>query len=159
MKIKNKIFLLTSSIITLIISCIFIFNKFFFENYYLKIKQEKLLSIVKVIKDPNYIGDLQSLQEDYNIQIFLIRKSFLKDFDLKINESEFDNLIHNNNIISKLINKNSETKKQILMATNYNNNSILIVTSPFSSVKEPVNIITDLYLKYLLLEKFVFFRK
>ena len=151
MKIKNKIFLLTSSIITLIISCIFIFNKFFFENYYLKIKQEKLLSIVKVIKDPNYIGDLQSLQEDYNIQIFLIRKSFLKDFNLKINESEFDNLIHNNNIISKLINKNSETKKQILMATNYNNNSILIVTSPFSSVKEPVNIITDLYLKYLFL--------
>lgn len=149
MKIKNKIFLLTSSMITLIILCIFIFNKFFFENYYLKIKQDKLLSIVKTIKNPDYIADFENIQENYNIQIFLIKKSFLKDLNLKIKEAEFDNILNNKTTISKLINKSSKTKKQILIATNYNKNSILIVTSPFNSVKEPVRIITELYLKFL----------
>ncbi|MFK4785291.1 histidine kinase dimerization/phospho-acceptor domain-containing protein [Fusobacterium sp. MFO224] len=149
MKIKNKIFLLTSSIITIIILCIFIFNKFFFEKYYLKIKEDKLLSIVNVIKDPNYIADFENIEEYHNIQIFLIRKSFLKDFDFNIDEREFHNIINNNSTISKLINKNSQTKKQILIATNYDDHSILIITSPFNSVKEPVNIITTLYLKYI----------
>ncbi|WP_163468900.1 HAMP domain-containing protein [Fusobacterium sp. IOR10] len=149
MKIKNKIFILTSSIITLIILSIFIFNKFLFENYYLKIKEEKLLAIVKTIKNPSYIADFEDIQENYNIQIFLIKKSFLKDLHFEITEKEFDSISNNKITISKLINENSETKKQILIATDYNENLILIITSPFNSIKEPVGIITNLYLKFL----------
>lgn len=149
MKIKNKIFILTSSIITLIILSIFIFNKFLFENYYLKIKEEKLLTIVKTIKNPNYIADFEDIQENFNIQIFLIKKSFLKDLNFEISEKEFDNIETNKITISKLINENSERKKQILIATDYDKDLILIITSPFNSIKEPVGIITNLYLKFL----------
>lgn len=149
MKIKNKIFILTSSIITLIILSIFIFNKFLFESYYLKVRENKLLTIVKTIKNPNYIADFEDIQENYNIQIFLIKKSFLKDLNFEISEKEFDNIENNKITISKLINENSETKKQILIATDYDTNLILIITSPFNSIKEPVGIITNLYLKFL----------
>lgn len=155
MKIKNRIFFLTSSIITFVIICIFIFNKFFFENYYLKIKQERLLSIIKIIKEPSYIVDFENIEDNYNIRIYLAKKSFLKDLDLNLTEDDFKNVTKDNIIISKLITTDLEKEKKLLVATNYTNNSILIITSPFNSVKEPVGIITNFYLRFIFILLFL----
>lgn len=150
MKIKNKIFLLASSIITFILLAIFLFNKLFFKTYYLNIKKDLLFSVVKSIKDPRLNIDISKLEEENNIEIYLIKEDFLQDLNININKSKLNDILYKDEIIYNLIDLDKSNDKRLMVISNYDISSFIVITSPFSSVEEPVDIITNFYLKFII---------
>ncbi|NME36160.1 MULTISPECIES: cell wall metabolism sensor histidine kinase WalK [Fusobacterium] len=150
MKIKTKILLLTSSIITVILVSILGFNQFAFEKYYLNIKKKKLISVVDFIKRPDFFVDFTKLEEENNIKIFLTKHEFLDETNFPLNKEEIKDIFENGSIIYKITNEKYSPDRKLLLVTKYDKELLLVMFSPLSTVIEPVEIINGIYIKLIL---------
>lgn len=149
--IRNKLFFLIAAVITTIMFFMVVFNEVYFESYFLKIKKNQLYYLASEIKNPSSLVDFSAVEEKNNIKIYIINERYLKDIDISIPHQEALNLLRNQNeFIFKLLDTSFSLDKELFLITSYNRNQLLIISTPFSSVKEPVNIITSFHLKIVL---------
>ena len=149
--IRSKLFFLIASVITMIMFFMVAFNEVYFEKYFLKIKKNQLFYLANEIKDPRSLIDLSAIEEKNNIKIYIINERYLKDVDVSLSEEEIKTLFENpKNFVFRLNDTSFSLDKELTIITPYNKNQLLIISTPFSSVKEPVNIITSFHLKNVL---------
>ena len=149
--IRSKLFFLIASVITMIMFFMVAFNEVYFEKYFLKIKKNQLFYLANEIKDPRSLIDLSAIEEKNNIKIYIINERYLKDVDVSLSEEEIKTLFENpKNFVFRLNDTSFSLDKELTIITPYNKNQLLIISTPFSSVKEPVNIITSFHLKIVL---------
>ena len=150
--IKNKLFFLIAAVITTIMFFMVAFNEVYFEKYFLRIKKNQLYYLANEIKNPRLLVDLSAVEEKNNIKIYIINERYLEDVDISISTEELKELAEKpEKCIFKLFDTSFSLDKELFLITSYNKSQILIISTPFSSVKEPVNIITSFHLKIVLL--------
>ncbi len=150
--IRNKLFFFIASIITMIMLLMLAFNQLYFEKYFLKIKKNQLFYLANEIKDPHSLIDLSSVEEKNNIKIYIINESYINDIAISLSREDISELFFNpKKSIFKLIDTSFSLDKELTIITSYNKNQLLIISTPFSSVKEPVSIITSFHLKIVLI--------
>ncbi|WP_300356387.1 HAMP domain-containing sensor histidine kinase [Fusobacterium sp.] len=150
--IRNKLFFFIASIITLIMLLMIAFNQLYFEEYFLQIKKNQLFHLANEIKDPHSLIDLSSVEEKNNIKIYIINESYINDIAISLSREDISELFFNpKKIIFKLVDTSFSLDKELMIISSYNKNQLLIISTPFNSVKEPVGIITSFYLKIVLI--------
>lgn len=149
--IRNKLFFLIASVITMIMFFMVAFNEVYFEKYFLKIKKNQLFYLANEIKDPRSLIDLSAIEEKNNIKIYIINERYLNDIDVSLSKEDMTELFENpKKFVFRLTDTSFSLDKELTIITSYNKNQLLIISTPFSSVKEPVNIITSFHLKIVL---------
>lgn len=149
--IRNKLFFLIATVITIIMFFMVIFNEVYFEKYFLKIKKNELYYLATEMKDPHSVVDFSVIEEKNNVKIYIINERYLKNIDISISESEMKEFVKNpKRYVFKLLDTSFSLEKELFLITSYSRNQLLIISTPFSSVKEPVNIITSFHLKIVL---------
>ena len=149
--IRNKLFFLIASVITMIMFFMVAFNEVYFEKYFLKIKKNQLFYLANEIKDPRSLIDLSAIEEKNNIKIYIINERYLNDIDVSLSKEDMTELFENpKKFVFRLTDTSFSLDKELTIITSYNKNQLLIISIPFSSVKEPVNIITSFHLKIVL---------
>ena len=149
--IRNKLFFLIASVITMIMFFMVAFNEVYFEKYFLKIKKNQLFYLANEIKDPRSLIDLSAIEKKNNIKIYIINERYLNDIDVSLSKEDMTELFENpKKFVFRLTDTSFSLDKELTIITSYNKNQLLIISTPFSSVKEPVNIITSFHLKIVL---------
>ena len=150
MKIKNKILLLVSSIITVILIGILGFNHFTFEKYYLNVKKKNLLKVAEKLKNPNIYIDFTKIEEENNIKIFLTKHEFLDESNFPLTKNEVNDIISKKSVIYKITNEEYSPDRKLLLVTKYDNELLLVMVASLSSVIEPVKAINGIYIRIIL---------
>lgn len=151
MSIRNKLFFLIASVITIIMIFMIGFNEVYFEKYFFNVKKNQLFALANEIKDPSSVIDFSTIEEKNNIKIYIINERYLHDIDVSLSKEDIKELFENpKKFFFRLTNTSFSFNKELTIITSYNKNQILIISTPFSSVKEPVNIITSFHLKIVL---------
>lgn len=156
MKIREKLFFMIFSVIILIASGIRIMSDFYLEDFYVKSKIESLKSISELIVNPRYIIDLEELEREENVTIY-IKPLDKEDIYEDLKGEDVDRFIENK-VIEKL--KNGETVveriklvtyagEHLVLITKYSEDRILEIRSPISSIMEAVSITSKYYLKLI----------
>lgn len=149
--IRSKLFFLIASVITMIMFFMVAFNEVYFEKYFLKIKKNQLFYLAMEIKDPRSLIDLSAVEEKNNIKIYIINERYINDIDISLSREDVKELFENSKkFVFRLTDTSFSLDKELTIITSYNKNQLLIISTPFSSVKEPVNIITSFHLKIVL---------
>lgn len=151
MKIKNKILLLVSSIITVILIGILGFNHFTFEKYYLNVKKKNLLKVAEKLKNPNIYVDFTKIEEENNIKIFLTKHEFLDESNFPLTRSEVNDIITKKSVIYKVTNEEYSPDRKLLLVTKYDNELLLVMLASLTSVIEPVKAINGMYIRIILI--------
>ena len=154
MKIKEKLFFMIFSVIILIASGIYIIGEFYLEKFYIKSKVESLKSISDIVRDPRYIIDLDELEREENIIIYI--KPFTEESiyeDLSPEEEErFKReevawrLRSGENIVERT-RVDSYMGEYIILYTKYSKDKLLEIRTPISSITEAVAISSKHYLR------------
>lgn len=156
MSIRNKLFFLIASVITMIMFFMVGFNEVYFEKYFLKIKKNQLFYLSNEIKDPRSVIDFSSIEEKNNVKIYIINERYLPDVDVSLSQSDINELFSNpKKFVFKLADTSFSLDKELTIITSYNKNQLLVISTPFSSVKEPVNVITSFHLKIVITALFL----
>ncbi len=156
MSIRNKLFFLIASVITMIMFFMVGFNEVYFEKYFLKIKKNQLFSISNEIKDPRSNIDFSAVEEKNNVKIYIINERYLHDVDISLSREDIKEIFDNpKKFVFKLTDTIFSLDKELTIITSYNKNQLLIISTPFSSVKEPVNVITSFHLKIVITALFI----
>ena len=156
MSIRNKLFFLIASVITMIMFFMVGFNEVYFEKYFLKIKKNQLFSISNEIKDPRSNIDFSAVEEKNNVKIYIINERYLHDVDISLSREDIKEIFDNpKKFVFKLTDTTFSLDKELTIITSYNKNQLLIISTPFSSVKEPVNVITSFHLKIVITALFI----
>lgn len=149
--IRSKLFFLIASVITMIMFFMVAFNEVYFEKYFLKIKKNQLFYLANEIKDPRSLIDLSAIEEKNNIKIYILNERYLNDVDVPLSKKDVRELFENpKKFVFRLNDTSFSLDKELIIITSYNKNQLLIISTPFSSVKEPVNVITSFHLKIVL---------
>ena len=149
--IRSKLFFLIASVITMIMFFMVAFNEVYFEKYFLKIKKNQLFYLANEIKDPRSLIDLSAIEEKNNIKIYILNERYLNDVDVPLSKKDVKELFENpKKFVFRLNDTSFSLDKELIIITSYNKNQLLIISTPFSSVKEPVNVITSFHLKIVL---------
>ena len=149
--IRSKLFFLIASVITMIMFFMVAFNEVYFEKYFLKIKKNQLFYLANEIKDPRSLIDLSAIEEKNNIKIYILNERYLNDVDVPLSKEDVRELFENpKKFVFRLNDTSFSLDKELIIITSYNKNQLLIISTPFSSVKEPVNVITSFHLKIVL---------
>ena len=149
--IRSKLFFLIASVITMIMFFMVAFNEVYFEKYFLKIKKNQLFYLANEIKDPRSLIDLSAIEEKNNIKIYILNERYLNDVDVPLSKKDVRELFENpKKFVFRLNDTSFSLDKELTIITSYNKNQLLIISTPFSSVKEPVNVITSFHLKIVL---------
>ena len=149
--IRSKLFFLIASVITMIMFFMVAFNEVYFEKYFLKIKKNQLFYLAMEIKDPRSLIDLSAVEEKNNIKIYIINERYINDIAISLSREDVKELFENSKkFVFRLTDTSFSLDKELTIITSYNKNQLLIISTPFSSVKEPVNIITSFHLKIVL---------
>jgi len=149
--IRSKLFFLIASVITMIMFFMVAFNEVYFEKYFLKIKKNQLFYLANEIKDPRSLIDFSAVEEKNNIKIYIINERYLHDVDISLSRDDVTDLLENpKKFVFRLTDTSFSLDKELTLITSYNQNQLLVISTPFSSVKEPVNIITSFHLKIVL---------
>ena len=156
MSIRNKLFFLIASVITMIMFFMVGFNEVYFEKYFLKIKKNQLFYLSNEIKDPRSVIDFSSIEEKNNVKIYIINERYLPDVDVSLSQSDINELFSNpKKFVFKLADTSFSLDKELTIISSYNKNQLLVISTPFSSVKEPVNVITSFHLKIVITALFL----
>ena len=151
MSIRNKLFFLIASVITMIMFFMVAFNEVYFEKYFLKIKKNQLYLLSNEIKDPRSTIDFSAVEEKNNVKIYIINERYLHDVDISLSKEDIGELFNDNKkFIFRLTDTSFSLDKELTIVTSYTKNQLLVISTPFSSVKEPVTIITSFHLKIVL---------
>lgn len=149
--IRSKLFFLIASVITMIMFFMVAFNEVYFEKYFLKIKKNQLFYLANEIKDPRSLVDFSAVEEKNNIKIYIINERYINDIDISLSKEDVSELFENNKkFVFRLMDTSFSLDKELTIITAYNSNQLLVISTPFSSVKEPVNIITSFHLKIVI---------
>ncbi len=151
MKIKTKILLFTSLIITIVLVSILVFNQFIFEKYYLNVKKKKLLVVAEKIINPNIYIDFAKIEEENNVKIFLTKYEFLDEHNFPLNKKEINDILVNKNIVYKITNEDFSSDRKLLLVTRYDKELLLVMVASLSSVIEPVEAINGIYVQITLI--------
>lgn len=151
MKIKTKILVFTSLIITIVLVCILGFNQFVFEKYYLNVKKKNLLAVAEKLKNPNLYIDFTKIEEENNIKIFLTKHEFLDEYNFPLNKAEINDILVNKNIVYKITNEDYSPDRKLLLVTRYDKELLLVMVASLSSVIEPVEAINGIYVQIILI--------
>ena len=156
MKIREKLFFMIFSVIILIAAGIRIMSDFYLEDFYVKSKIESLKSISELIVNPRYIIDLEELEREENVTIYI---KPLEDEDIyeDLKNEDVDRFIKNK-VIEKL--RNGETVveriklityagEHLILMTKYSEDRVLEIRSPISSIMEAVSITSNYYLRLI----------
>lgn len=156
MSIRNKLFFLIASVITMIMFFMVGFNEVYFEKYFLKIKKNQLFYLSNEIKDPRSVIDFSSIEEKNNVKIYIINERYLPDVDVSLSQDDVNELFNNpKKFIFKLADTSFSLDKELTIITSYSKDQLLVISTPFSSVKEPVNVITSFHLKIVITALFL----
>ena len=151
MSIRNKLFFLIASVITMIMFFMVAFNEVYFEKYFLKIKKNQIFALSNEIKDPRSVIDFSSIEEKNNVKIYIINERYLHDVDISLSREDINELFANpKKFVFRLTDTSFSLDKELTIITSYSKNQLLVISTPFSSVKEPVNIITSFHLKIVI---------
>lgn len=151
MKIKNKILLLVSSVITVILIGILGFNHFTFEKYYLSVKKKNLLTVAEKLKNPNIYIDFAKVEEENNIKIFLTKHEFLDESNFPLNKTEINDILTKKSVIYKITNEEYSPDRKLLLVTKYDKELLLVMVASLTSVIEPVEAINRIYIRIILI--------
>ncbi len=156
MSIRNKLFFLIASVITMIMFFMVAFNEVYFEKYFLKIKKNQIFALSNEIKDPRSVIDFSSIEEKNNVKIYIINERYLHDVDISLSREDINELFANpKKFVFRLTDTSFSLDKELTIITSYSKNQLLVISTPFSSVKEPVNIITSFHLKIVITALFL----
>ncbi len=156
MSILNKLFFLIASVITMIMFFMVAFNEVYFEKYFLKIKKNQIFALSNEIKDPRSVIDFSSIEEKNNVKIYIINERYLHDVDISLSREDINELFANpKKFVFRLTDTSFSLDKELTIITSYSKNQLLVISTPFSSVKEPVNIITSFHLKIVITALFL----
>lgn len=156
MSIRNKLFFLIASVITMIMFFMVAFNEVYFEKYFLKIKKNQIFALSNEIKDPRSVIDFSSIEEKNNVKIYIINERYLHDVDISLSREDINELFTNpKKFVFRLTDTSFSLDKELTIITSYSKNQLLVISTPFSSVKEPVNIITSFHLKIVITALFL----
>lgn len=156
MSIRNKLFFLIASVITMIMFFMVGFNEVYFEKYFLKIKKNQLYALSSEIKDPRSTIDFSAVEEKNNVKIYIINERYLHDVDISLSREDVLELFANpRKFMFRLTDTSFSLDKELTIITSYSKNQLLVISTPFSSVKEPVNVITSFHLKIVITALFL----
>lgn len=156
MSIRNKLFFLIASVITMIMFFMVAFNEVYFEKYFLKIKKNQIFALSNEIKDPRSVIDFSSIEEKNNVKIYIINERYLHDVDISLSREDINELFANpKKFVFRLTDTSFSLDKELTIITSYSKNQLLVISTPFSSVKEPMNIITSFHLKIVITALFL----
>ena len=156
MSIRNKLFFLIAYVITMIMFFMVAFNEVYFEKYFLKIKKNQIFALSNEIKDPRSVIDFSSIEEKNNVKIYIINERYLHDVDISLSREDINELFANpKKFVFRLTDTSFSLDKELTIITSYSKNQLLVISTPFSSVKEPVNIITSFHLKIVITALFL----
>lgn len=156
MSIRNKLFFLIASVITMIMFFMVAFNEVYFEKYFLKIKKNQIFALSNEIKDPRSVIDFSSIEEKNNVKIYIINERYLHDVDISLSREDINELFDNpKKFVFRLTDTSFSLDKELTIITSYSKNQLLVISTPFSSVKEPVNFITSFHLKIVITALFL----
>lgn len=156
MSIRNKLFFLIASVITMIMFFMVAFNEVYFEKYFLKIKKNQIFALSNEIKDPRSVIDFSSIEEKNNVKIYIINERYLHDVDISLSREDINELFANpKKFVFRLTDTSFSLDKELTIITSYSKNQLLVISTPFSSVKEPVNVITSFHLKIVITALFL----
>lgn len=123
----------------------------FILKIFFQCEKNQLFALANEIKDPSSVIDFSTIEEKNNIKIYIINERYLHDIDVSLSKEDIKELFENpKKFFFRLTNTSFSFNKELTIITSYNKNQILIISTPFSSVKEPVNIITSFHLKIVL---------
>lgn len=156
MKIREKLFFMIFSVIILIAAGIRIMSDFYLEDFYVKSKIESLKSISDLIANPRYIIDLEELEREENVTIYL--KPLDEEDIYEDLKGEDVDRFKENKVVKKL--RNGETVveriklityagEHLVLMTKYSEDRILEIRSPISSIMEAVSITSKYYLRLI----------
>lgn len=151
MKIKTKILLFTSLIITIVLVSILFFNRFIFEKYYLNVKKKNLLTVAEKLVNPSIYLDFAKAEEENNIKIFLTKHKFLNEYNFPLNKREINDILVNKNVVYKITNEDFSPDRKLLLVTRYDKELLLVMVASLSSVIEPVETINGIYVQIILI--------
>ena len=156
MKIKEKLFFMIFSVVILIAGGIYIIGEFYLEKFYIKSKVENLKSISDIVKDPKYIINLDELEREENIIVYIkpfTAESIYEDLSREDverfqREGVADRLKSGENIVKRM-RVSSYEGEYIILYTRYSADSLLEIRTPISSITEAVEISNKYYLRLI----------
>lgn len=156
MKIREKLFFMIFSVIILIAGGIYIISEFYLENFYVKSKIESLKSISEIITNPGYIVDLEELEREENVTIYikpLDEESIYEDLNdndiIRFEENGIAEKLSAGETIVERIMLTSYAGEHLMLMTRYSDDRLLEVRSPISSIMEAVSITSKYYLRLI----------
>ena len=156
MSILNKLFFLIASVITMIMFFMVAFNEVYFEKYFLKIKKKQIFALSNEIKYHLSVIDFSSIEEKNNVKIYIINERYLHDVDISLSREDINELFANpKKFVFRLTDTSFSLDKELTIITSYSKNQLLVISTPFCSVKEPLNIITSFHLKIVITALFL----
>lgn len=156
MRIREKLFFMIFSVIILIAGGIYIISEFYLEKFYVESKIKSLKSISEIVINPKYLIDLDELEREENVTIYI--KPFSEDNlyedlnDESIEKFKSEGVIERLNsgeTVVERIRLTTYMGEYLLLYIRYSEGRLLEIRTPISSITEAVSISSSYYLRLI----------
>lgn len=156
MKIREKLFFMIFTVTILIALGIYIISEFYLERFYVENKIENLKEISQVVTNPKYLIDLDELEREENVIIYI--KPFTEDSVYEDLETEYVDAFKEKGIMKTLKEEGLVVERvrfttyigeYLILYSHYSDGNILEIRTPISSITEAVNISSSYYMRVI----------
>ena len=156
MRIREKLFFMIFSVIILIGGGIYIISEFYLEKFYVESKIKSLKSISEIVINPKYIIDLDELEREENVTVYikpLSVENLYEDLDNTfIEKFKADGVmakLNSGEAVVERVKLQTYMGEYLILYKGYSGGSLLEIRTPISSIREAVSISSNYYLRLI----------
>ncbi len=156
MRIREKLFFMIFSVIILIGGGIYIISEFYLEKFYVESKIKSLKSISEIVINPKYIIDLDELEREENVTVYIkplsgenLYEDLADDFIEKFKRSGVMDRIISGEAVVERVKLQTYMGEYLILYKGYSEGSLLEIRTPISSIREAVSISSSYYLRLI----------
>lgn len=167
MRISKKLFLMNSSIVIGVLGLVFLSTWIYFQRYYVNKKTSRLKEISDYIKNPSSQSSLDEIEQRYRVRIdfvdmdvedYFAHNRFLKEiYGQNFTKANIDKALAENGEIIQLREDKRVGLDLLSYMSLYDENVLMIVSSPIYPMQEAVEYSLRFYIYILLLALLVSF--
>lgn len=156
MRIREKLFFMIFSVIILIGGGIYIISEFYLEKFYVESKIKSLKSISEIVINPKYIIDLDELEREENVTVYikpLSAENLYEDLDdgfiEKFKRDGVMKKITSGEAVVERVRLQTYMGEYLILYKGYSEGSLLEIRTPISSIREAVSISSSYYMRLI----------
>ncbi len=156
MRIREKLFFMIFSVIILIGGGIYIISEFYLEKFYVESKIKSLKSISEIVINPKYIIDLDELEREENVTVYIkplttenLYEDLDNDFIEKFKGERVMEKLNSGEAVVERVRLQTYMGEYLILYKGYSQGSLLEIRTPISSIREAVSISSNYYLRLI----------